>query len=166
VAEVQRFRAEAEAAANLDHPNIVPIYEIGEHEGQHYFSMKLMEGGTLADLISAECGMRSAELKKPAWQSVGWTRQSAGLVSTIARAVHHAHQRGVLHRDIKPTNILLDDQGQPHLTDFGLAKVLLDRPNPTESLAVLGTPGYMAPEQAAGRVKHLTTAADTYSLGA
>src|ERR1051326_1969107 len=110
--EVQRFRTEAEAAANLDHPHIVPIYEIGEHEGQHYFSMKLMEGGTLAEL-NAECGVRSAE----------WMRRAAQLVATIARGAHHAPQGRVLHREIKPTNILLDDQGEPHLTDFGLAKV-------------------------------------------
>src|ERR1051325_8154917 len=138
-AEVQRFQTEAEAAANLDHPNIVPIYEIGQHEGQHYFSMKLMEGGTLAEW-SAEAGTRSAE----------WIRRATELIATIARAVHHAHQRGVLHRDIKPTNVLLDDLGQPHLTDFGLAKILQDRSDFAQSLAVVGTPGYMAPEQAAG----------------
>ena len=153
--EVQRFRAEAEAAANLDHPNIVPIYEIGEHEGQYYFTMKLMEGGTLGDL-NAECGTRNAK----------WLRHVAELVAKISRAVHHAHQRGVLHRDIKPTNILLDDQGEPHLTDFGLAKLVQGRADSTQSLAVLGTPGYMSPEQAAGKTKQLTTAADVYSLGA
>jgi len=154
-AEVQRFHNEAEAAANLDHPNIVPIYEVGAHEGRHYFSMKLMEGGTLAD-SSAECGVRDEK----------WLRRVAQLVATVARAVHHAHQRGVLHRDLKPTNILLDEQGEPHLTDFGLAKLIQDRSNVTQSLAVLGTPGYMSPEQAAGRVKQLTTAADIYGLGA
>ena len=155
VAEVQRFRTEAEAAANLDHPHIVPIYEIGEHEGQYYFSMKLMEGGTLAEL-SEECVARD----------VAWARRAALLVATVARAVHHAHQRGILHRDIKPTNIMMDEQGEPHLTDFGLAKLVLDRPDFTQSVAVLGTPGYMSPEQAAGRSKQLTTATDIYSLGA
>ncbi|TAK96024.1 MAG: hypothetical protein EPO07_14890 [Verrucomicrobia bacterium] len=153
--EVQRFRAEAEAAANLDHPHIVPIHEIGEHEGQQYFSMKLMEGGTLADL-SAECGVRNEE----------WLRRAAELVATVARATHHAHQRGVLHRDIKPTNVLLDDHGEPHLTDFGLAKLVRAGPAMTQSLAVLGTPGYMSPEQATGRNQQLTTASDIYSLGA
>jgi len=152
--EVERFRTEAEAAANLDHPNIVPIYEIGEHGGQHYFSMKLMEGGTLGDLNS-ECELRDAQ----------WMRRSATLVIVIAGAVNHAHQRGVLHRDIKPSNILLDENGEPHLSDFGLVKLLQDRPTFTQSLAVLGTPSYMAPEQAAGRTKQLTTAADIYSLG-
>ena len=168
--EVQRFHTEAEAAANLDHPNIVPIYEIGEHEGQHYFSMKLMEGGTLADLIAEVRGqkleVRNLTSDIPTLTSDLWLRRAAQLLATIAHAVQHAHQRGVLHRDIKPTNILLDDRGEPHLTDFGLAKVVQDRPDVTQSLAVLGTPGYMSPEQAAGRSKQLTTAADVYSLGA
>ena len=153
--EVQRFRAEAEAAANLDHPHIVPLYEIGEHEGQQYFSMKLMEGGTLADL-NTECEARDAP----------WFRRAAQLVATVAHATHHAHQRGVLHRDLKPTNVLLDDRGEPHLTDFGLAKLVRGEAALTQSLAVLGTPGYMSPEQAAGRTKQLTTATDVYSLGA
>ncbi len=154
-AESHRFRTEAEAAATLDHPNIVPIYEIGEHDGQQYFSMKLVEGGTLADLNAAQ-----------RTRDAPWQRRAADLMARVARGVHHAHQRGVLHRDLKPTNVLLDEEGEPHLTDFGLAKVLEGRPDFTQSLAVLGTPGYMAPEQAAGRVKELTTAADTYSLGA
>src|SRR5256885_1577300 len=89
--------------------------------------------------------------------------RAARLMATISRAVHHAHQRGVLHRDLKPTNILLDEQGEPHLTDFGSAKLVMDRPDFTQSVAVLGTPGYMAPEQAAGHSKQLTTAADIYS---
>jgi WD40 repeat protein len=148
---VWRFKTEAEAAAQLDHPHIVPIYEIGEHEGQHYFSMKLIEGGSLAEQM---CG---APL--PA-------KRAAQLVATTARAVHYAHQRGIIHRDLKPQNILVDGHGQPHLTDFGLAKLLEHDTGLTVSEAVMGSPAYMAPEQAAGKSKHLTTAADVYSLGA
>ncbi len=151
--EVRRFRAEAEAAAKLDHPNIVPIHEIGEHEGRHYFSMKLVEGGALAERISE-------------FKSQHSYREAAALLAVTARAVHYAHQRGVLHRDLKPSNLLLDAQGQPHLTDFGLAK-LLDRDSGlTHSGAVMGTPDYMAPEVAAGKAKEVTTAADVHSLGA
>ena len=154
-ASMQRFHTEAEAAARLDHANIVPIYEIGEHDGQHYFSMKLIPGGTLANasLWTDVQSRRSAE-------------KAAQLVSTVARAVHYAHQRGILHRDLKPTNILLDDQGEPHVTDFGLAKLAEDDSSLTLSAAILGTPAYMSPEQAAGQSKGLTTAADIYSLGA
>jgi hypothetical protein len=146
--DVQRFHREAEAAANLDHPNIVPIYEVGEHQGLHYFSMKLIEGGSLA----------SRPLPLPA-------RQAAALVATVARAVHHAHQRGVLHRDLKPGNILLDAQGQPHVTDFGLARRVEGDGHHTRTGSIVGTPGYMPPEQARSE-KGLTTAVDVYSLGA
>jgi tRNA A-37 threonylcarbamoyl transferase component Bud32 len=154
-ASVQRFHTEAESAARLDHPHIVPIYEIGEYDGQHYFSMKLINGGTLA----------SASFKASA-QSRKSAEEAARLISTVARAVHYAHQRGILHRDLKPTNILLDEAGEPHVTDFGLAKLAEDDSGLTMSAAILGTPAYMSPEQAAGQAKELTTAADTYSLGA
>jgi WD40 repeat protein/tRNA A-37 threonylcarbamoyl transferase component Bud32 len=148
--DVRRFRTEAEAAANLDHPNIVPIYEVGEHEGQHYFSMKLITGGSLTSRIP--------ELVKD-------PKAAARLVARVARAVHHAHQRGILHRDLKPANILVDSKGEPHVTDFGLAKRTTDAAGLTRSNAIVGTPSYMAPEQARSE-KVLTTAVDVYSLGA
>jgi WD40 repeat protein len=148
--DVQRFRVEAEAAGNLDHPGIVPIYEVGEHQGRHYFSMKLIEGGSLAARVS---------------RFAGDPRGAARLLEAVARAVHHAHQRGVLHRDLKPANILLDRDGGPHVTDFGLAKLTWEDGRLTRSGAILGTPCYMAPEQAAGG-KGLSTACDVYGLGA
>jgi WD40 repeat protein/serine/threonine protein kinase len=152
-ADVQRFQNEAEAAANLDHPNLVPIYEVGEYQGQHYFSMKLVEGGSLAQALSSHPSALSE-------------KEAARLVATVARAVHHAHQHGLLHRDLKPANILLDRDGRPHVTDFGLAKRLEGDKRLTQSGAILGTPSYMAPEQAQGTKGPVSTAADVYSLGA
>jgi eukaryotic-like serine/threonine-protein kinase len=145
--DVARFRAEAEAAANLDHPHIVPIHEVGEHEGQQYYAMKFVEGISLAKHPRSD------------------PRREVEEMLAVIRAVHHAHQRGVLHRDLKPSNVLVDSQGTRYVTDFGLAKRLADADRSfTEPGQVLGTPRYMAPEQAAGR-KDLTVVADVYSLG-
>jgi WD40 repeat protein len=149
-AEVRRFRIEAENAAQLDHPHIVPIYEVGDHGGLPYFSMKLIEGGTLAEHI----GTLHQEPK-----------QAARLLATVAEAVDHAHRHGILHRDLKPANILLDARKEPHVSDFGLAKDLGGECK-TQSGAIVGTPSYMAPEQAAGGANRLSTAADIYALGA
>src|SRR5262249_44203698 len=149
-ADVRRFKTEAEAAANLDHPNILPIYEVGEHEGQHYFSMKLVEGSSLADAI------RSKTLDP---------RNAVELLAKVARAVHFAYQRGILHRDLKPANVLIDSAGAPYVTDFGLARRVEGDSALTQTGAILGTPAYMAPEQARA-AKQLSTSADVYSLGA
>ncbi len=174
--EVQRFRSEAEAAAILDHPNIVPIYEVGEQEGRHFFSMKLIEG---------------SNLNREAPRLLQQPCEAARLLALVARAVHHAHQRGILHRDLKPSNILLsvsrdaqrsasgqgasgpraplriaaNSEWVPHVADFGLAKRVKEDSTLTQSGCIVGTPAYMAPEQAQGHHK-LTTAADVYSLGA
>jgi hypothetical protein len=148
--DVQRFRVEAEAAANLDHPHILPVYEVGEHDGRPYFSMKLADGGTLAERVPDL-------LKSP--------RAAARLVAKLSRALHHAHQRGILHRDLKPANVLLDAGGEPLVADFGLAKRTDADSGVTQSGAIVGTPSYMAPEQARGS-KAITTAADVYALGA
>src|SRR6185369_7126105 len=127
---------------SLSHPNIVPIYEIGEHEGQHYFSMGLIEGPNLRKMLASGGGDR---FNSAAGGLRYEPRQAAQLLVTIARAVDYAHQRGVLHRDIKPSNILLDANGTPHLTDFGLAKFIEKDSTLTRTNAVLGTPAYMAP---------------------
>lgn len=150
-AHLKRFRLEAEAAASLDHPCIVPIYEIGERDGQCYFSMKFVEGGQLDEVI------------KHTPISI---RQAAELIAKVAHTVHYAHEHGILHRDIKPGNILLDQKGEPHLTDFGLARLVESESTVTRTVEVLGTPSYMAPEQAAGNNRKLTRGTDVYGLGA
>jgi len=162
--EIQMFKREAAVAATLDHPNIVPIYEIGEFQGHHYFSMKLIDGDNLAERISEFTASNSfAAASKSELQARNV--KLARLMTCLAHAVQHAHERGVLHRDLKPTNILLDEEGEPHLTDFGLAKVA-DSSDGMHSRAILGTPAYMSPEQAMGKGRDVTTAADIYSLGA
>jgi serine/threonine protein kinase/Tfp pilus assembly protein PilF len=150
-AHVKRFRLEAEAAARLDHAFIVPIHEIGESNGSCYFSMQLVEGGRLDQVVKRE--------PMP-------SRPAAELIAKLARTVHHAHQRGILHRDIKPGNILLDANGDPHLTDFGLARLLETESSVTRTTEALGTPSYMAPEQARGDNAQLSSATDVYGLGA
>lgn len=147
---LRRFRAEAEAVASLDHPNIIPIHEVGEFEGVPYFTMKLVEGGSLA----ANLGKFSN------------AQRCAELIIRIAQAIHYAHTRGVLHRDLKPGNVLLDHEGAPYVTDFGLAKRFDDDGQFTRTDALMGTPAYMAPEQAEAPDGELSTATDVYSLGA
>src|SRR5262249_25481071 len=134
-ADLARFRAEAAAAARLDHPHIVAVYQVGEGDGQAYFSMQYIEGPTLADLVA---------------QGPLPPREAASYMVPICRAVHYAHQHGILHRDLKPANVLLDENGKPHVTDFGLAKRVQGGASLTQTGAILGTPSYMAPEQAAG----------------
>jgi len=150
-AHLKRFRLEAEAAASLDHPCIVPIYEVGERDGQCYFSMKFVEGGQLDEVF------------KRIPPSI---RQAVELITKVAHTVHYAHEHGILHRDIKPGNILLDAKGEPHLTDFGLARLVESESTVTRTVEVLGTPSYMAPEQAAGNNIKLTRGTDVYGLGA
>ena len=164
---VERFRREAEAAAHLDHPNIVPVYEVGTCDGHHYFSMKLIPGRSLSEAKSDWSVIRADEPSGSVSHAELRARQRrvAKLVETLAAAVQHAHQRGVLHRDLKPGNVLIDAAGEPHITDFGLAKRMDADAQMTASNAIVGTPAYMSPEQAVG-AKHLTTAADVYGLGA
>jgi serine/threonine protein kinase/tetratricopeptide (TPR) repeat protein len=150
-AHVKRFRHEAEAAASLNHPFIVPIHEIGEREGCCYFSMNLVEGGQLDEVVRRQ--------PMP-------IRRAAQLIAKLARTVHYAHEHGILHRDIKPGNVLLDADGEPHLTDFGLARLVETESDVTRTTDVLGTPSYMAPEQTGGENTQLTRATDIYGLGA
>src|SRR6266567_732030 len=148
---VKRFRREAEAAARLNHPGIVPIYDVGERDGACYFSMGLVEGGQLDAMLEREpMSIRSA----------------VELIVKLARTVQYAHEHNILHRDIKPGNILLDVKGEPHLTDFGLARLVETESTITRTMEVLGTPSYMAPEQAVGNNAAITSATDVYGLGA
>ncbi len=147
----QRFRIEAEAVARLDHPHIVPIFEMGEYRGYPFLSLKLIEGGDLERHIS---------------RFKADPRATAVLMAQVARAVHYAHLRGILHRDLKPSNILVDRRGRPHVTDFGLAKCVESDSDLTRTGLILGTPSYMAPEQVSGPRSEVTTAADIYGLGA
>jgi serine/threonine protein kinase/tetratricopeptide (TPR) repeat protein len=150
-AHLKRFRREAEAAARLDHSGIVPIYEVGERDGSCYFSMKLVEGGQLDAVAKRE--------PMP-------TRRAVELIAKVARTVHYAHEHGILHRDIKPGNILLDQKGEPHLTDFGLARLVETESTVTRTMEVLGTPSYMAPEQAVGNNDAVSAVTDVYGIGA
>jgi eukaryotic-like serine/threonine-protein kinase len=146
-----RFRVEAEAIARLQHPHIVQIHEVGEHDGNPFFSLEFIDGGSLVQVLSGN------PLPGP---------RAAGLVEALARAMHFAHQRGIVHRDLKPANVLMTADGQPKITDFGLAKQLDTEDGQTHSGAVMGTPSYMAPEQAEGRVREVGPLADVYALGA
>jgi serine/threonine-protein kinase len=148
--DLARFEAEARAAAHLEHPNIVPVYGADAWEGQAYFSMRLVEGQTLAARL-ARGPLRP--------------REAVRLLAAACRAVQYAHERGILHRDLKPSNILLDREGRPHITDFGLAKRVADPAGRTASGALVGTPAYMAPEQVSARRGPLSPASDVYSLG-
>ncbi len=148
--EIQRFQNEAQAVAQLDHPGIVTIHEVGEHRGQHYFSMPLVAGGGL----DKQLGRFRDD-----------PRAAARLVSKVARAIHYMHQRAILHRDLKPSNILLDEEGDPHVTDFGLARRMDGDHDLSRSGAIVGTAPYMSPEQAIGSRRSLTTATDVHGLG-
>ncbi|QDV15138.1 Serine/threonine-protein kinase PknB [Rosistilla oblonga] len=145
-----RFDSEAVAAARLEHPGIVPVYDVDEFDGRSFFSMQYVPGPTLADRIH---------------DGLLPQREAARIVSQVARSVEFAHSRGILHRDLKPSNILIDSHGRPLVTDFGLAKQISDDADVTRSGAVLGTPCYMSPEQAAGRRGLIGPASDVYSLG-
>jgi serine/threonine-protein kinase len=149
--DLQRFRTEAEATAHLQHAGIVRVFEVGEHGGRHFFSMEYIDGLSLAQKLT---------------QGPLAARTAATYVLAIARAIQHAHDHGILHRDLKPSNVLLDSEDQPHVTDFGVAKRLNEERGQTRTGSILGTPSYMPPEQASGRVRDLKPTSDVYSLGA
>ncbi|MFN3151372.1 protein kinase domain-containing protein [Bremerella sp.] len=152
--DIARFQREAQAAGQLQHPNIVAIHETGQHDGYHYFTMDFIEGQSLADILREKTLV---------------PKQAAELVRQLAQAIDYAHQQGTLHRDLKPSNILLDKQGTPHVTDFGLAKITTDASDDAELTTtgqILGTPNYMSPEQAAGQQTSVGPTSDVYSLGA
>ena len=150
-AHLKRFRREAEAAASLEHSGIVPIYEVGESDGSFYFSMRFVEGGQLDQVMKRE----PISL-----------REATELIAKVARTVHYAHEHGIVHRDIKPGNILVDAKGEPLLTDFGLARLVEAESTVTRTKEVMGTPSYMAPEQAVGNNAAVSSATDVYGLGA
>ena len=151
--QLDRFRAEAEAVARLQHPNIVQIYEVGEQDGRPFFSLEFVDGGSLAQKLNGT--------PLP-------PREAAQLAETLARAMHAAHQQGIIHRDLKPANVAADRTRRrtPKITDFGLAKQLDSEQGQTASGAIMGTPSYMAPEQALGQIKEIGPATDVYALGA
>ncbi len=150
--ELRRFYQEAREAARLTHSHIVKVHDVGECEGQHYLVMDLVEGTTLASLLS------EAEPMEP--------EHAAAMLADVARAVHYLHTQGIIHRDLKPSNVLVDAEGEPHLTDFGLIKVLSGDSRETTTGTIIGTPCYMSPEQARGQSAHVTARSDVYSLGA
>ena len=150
-ADVRRFQTEAEAAAKLDHPGIVAIFEVGEHDGHYFYSMALVEGESLEERLT---------------RGPLAPREAAQLVRSMAMAVQHAHEKGVIHRDLKPANVLIDRDGQPRITDFGLARQTATEGSLTATGQVLGTPGYMSPEQASGGSDRVAEATDVYALGA
>src|SRR6185436_3033816 len=158
---LKRFRREAESAARLEHPGIVPIHEVGERDGSCYFSMKLVEGGQLDEV--ARSGMADSSCGEREPMPI---RRAVELIAKVAHTVHYAHEHGILHRDIKPGNILLDAKGEPHLTDFGLARLVESDSSVTHTLDVLGTPSYMAPEQAMGNNAAVSSVTDVYGIGA
>src|ERR1700722_17847604 len=149
--DVKRFETEASAAATLDHPNIVPIFEVGEHEGRHFYSMGFIDGQSLSDIL------REGPLAP---------KEAARLMSRVAQAVEYAHSQGIIHRDLKPQNILLSQGGSPRVADFGLAKQLTGTSELTATGQILGTPNFMSPEQARGDSHAIGSRSDIYSLGA